>query len=1291
MAFSFSSKRLRITALIILVMLALAGILHFWFSRNAARYLESVVSDQSGGKLQLQVKGFSYNLFTGFIEVRKGSLRSLDSSSNPATYNIRLDKLTLHIQSFWPLLLERRLLLDSVEVNSPEITIYRWRKDPDLLRSRDQVSLPSELGRLYQSLLDALDGLQLKRIIIRNAGMVLNDRINPNLPPVRLRHVDFDLQYPGGQQRTDGRKTGAQNARLHIPAQSLTLPDGKHRLSFKRVELEQFGQRLQLDSCTIATVGSKTGQSQFVFYFKKLLLSGMDFDALYRLNTIKADSVFCTSPMFRLVVQKDSVRAKVRSKAMPQQSFRNLLSDMGASLDLGFIGVRDAGFQLNFNGNKKRTISNTRHDDFSMRGLRINSDSSQPFSVAAFDMMVRGYELYNEDSSTRFRFDSIQFKNDRIVLRQFAAETLPGRNSLHNERRYTIPYFELQDLNWYALIFEDRLQARNAYMVNPDIYFRALKFKRPRNRQSLFEILETAGDLLSLEEVHVRNGNLHLVSNSRTDIKLKGASLVLRTTSLLQARSTTGIKNSVQQLQFTSGTITQANAAIQLKDVRYLEQEGLLAGSLHISNKNGDATLQQVALADALVDREANSIALKGLRWKKGSLRMQLVPATPKSNNDPGTISLEGLQGANTSLLLTGGNKRISVLVHRLSADRIQQGGGKPVQVAGLALQTGALDIHLGPQQIAAQSLHYRQHGAFKLEQLSLQQQTDGDTLNLQTASVSGIAQLEPLLQQQWRMEQVTVEQPQLVWRKRMAANPPPAPTDKKTPPLHIGSVVILRPSADLSLYKRDSASHLRVQPIANGRIELRNFSTEGKTLSLEKLLLQTGPVVYQTNDGRKLGTEKGSLHLEASQLKRSLVDGKPRWSGTVDSILLQQPTSIALGKKGARLNIASASAGNLLIPQTGNSLQELWHYPKLWLRTGTGTYRDSTTVMYWEKARYDALNNILSLDSLNIQPAVTREAFIATHPYQTDYITFQTGPVQLTGFDRSRFELEQFLGAEKITVQRPVITLYRDKRPPFAGGVNKPLPTNKLQQITTPLQIGKVQLQDGIVVYTELNPRTNEEGIITLTNLNATIENIRNRNITQQDSLYIAMDALLLDSAKMSLQLRESYADTLAGFVMQLKMRPTSLSFLNPVVAPLSSVNIVSGTVDSLYLNALGREHLALGEMHLFYRDLKVKLVQFGESKTPKVLLAVASFLANNLVIRTNNKGRKSLLYVERLRDRSVFNYLVKMTMSGIVSGVGVKSNKRILKQYKKDLERLQLPHFRNEQRLESLVKEKE
>ena len=139
--------------------------------------------------------------------------------------------------------------------------------------------------------------------------------------------------------------------------------------------------------------------------------------------------------------------------------------------------------------------------------------------------------------------------------------------------------------------------------------------------------------------------------------------------------------------------------------------------------------------------------------------------------------------------------------------------------------------------------------------------------------------------------------------------------------------------------------------------------------------------------------------------------------------------------------------------------------------------------------------------------------------------------------------------------------------------------------------------------------------------------------------------------------------------------MKPTTLSFLNPVLAPLSNVIITSGSVDSLHLRAIGRENLAIGEMNMYYHDLKIKLVKPGAPDQATFKNKMMSLIANTFVIKKNNKGRTGLVYFERLRDRSFFNYIIKMTFSGLATSVGFKKNSKYRKQYKRELQNRNLP----------------
>ncbi|HET9277271.1 MAG TPA: hypothetical protein VFN95_03775, partial [Flavitalea sp.] len=183
------------------------------------------------------------------------------------------------------------------------------------------------------------------------------------------------------------------------------------------------------------------------------------------------------------------------------------------------------------------------------------------------------------------------------------------------------------------------------------------------------------------------------------------------------------------------------------------------------------------------------------------------------------------------------------------------------------------------------------------------------------------------------------------------------------------------------------------------------------------------------------------------------------------------------------------------------------------------------------------------------------------------------------------------------------------------------------------------------------------------------------NRNFIHEDSLGLSLNGYFMDSAFIDLRIKESYRDSLRGFLMSLRMKPTSLTFLNPVLVPMANVTVVSGSIDSLQLRAIGRENIALGEMNMFYHNLRIKLVRPGQPDKATFKTRLISLIANSFVIKRSNAGRTGLVYFERLRDRSFFNYIVKMTFSGLATSVGYRKNKKYMKKYRQALQDNHLP----------------
>jgi hypothetical protein len=124
-----------------------------------------------------------------------------------------------------------------------------------------------------------------------------------------------------------------------------------------------------------------------------------------------------------------------------------------------------------------------------------------------------------------------------------------------------------------------------------------------------------------------------------------------------------------------------------------------------------------------------------------------------------------------------------------------------------------------------------------------------------------------------------------------------------------------------------------------------------------------------------------------------------------------------------------------------------------------------------------------------------------------------------------------------------------------------------------------------------------------------------------------------------------------------------------------MTSVKIQSGMLDTVSMRAVANEHLAYGDMKMFYHDLKIKFLRNGDETKRTFITSLITFVANSFVIRNNNKSRTGKVFFLRDRERSAVSYLIKIAMSGIASSVGAKSNRKITRRYKKFIHLRNLP----------------
>jgi len=1264
-------KGLLIVAAAVLICVAA---LHIWFVNNAKAVLKQMVYSESKGKFKLDLKELSFELASNKLQIRNAVLLSTDSLTQPATYHVQFRKLTLKVGSFWPLLLQKKLLLDSIKLHDPELTVTQWRADTVAKVKRDDVSIPQEMGKLYNSMLDVLEAFAIQRIIVNNAKLSLVNKIKPGIEPVILSNIYFNLARTAEKQGPrDAFIPNEQTVELRTTDQDIALPGGRHRLAFKEFKLELFRKRILLNNCTITANATDSSKSSYTIFFKQLILAGVDFNAMYRYNLIKADSVYCENPLFNININTLADVEKAEKKERPDAN--KIIRELTGDLDLAYIGVKDAGIHINITGKKDRSLFNSNKDDFEMRGLRINGDSSQPVVVQRFDMLVRDYRLYNEDSSATYTFDSIHFANNKIVLNNFAMQTASIKGGRLGQRDFKIPYFELTGLDWFALIFDQNLVAQEATLLDPKIILTTAGRSTKKKKTNLFESLHSLDDFITLRRLNIVNGDVSMKLGPSTQLSLQKVNLSLNSNELLHSDNNAGIRQAVQKLSFLNGTINLKDVTAQISNARYTGSQLLSADRLSVQSRDGSvkASFQGIAIDDLLLDDDAEKVILDGLHWQKANIF--IAPKTkPTTQKGTGSMELRNISGANTAFRFNKDNATIQTYLEDIRLQSFSKAGTSAPRLEGLVSRGRSLNIITPELQMKADRYGIQSEGISKISGFSFTQIKGYDSILVRTPEITFGADLNALLSKDIHLQQVALQQPVITVSKRGSNNKEKTTSNTG---IRIDRFTASEPAIKISLYRNDSVSLINIPGKGNIAASGIVFNSEG--LHMDNLAVAASNATFLKTGGEVMGVEKGRINFDLSNINVSTGGEKPVWNALINKLVLENPNSMVFGKKKSRLITEQLALGNVtLSSESIGDVSKLMKFNvSAWLQTATGQFADSTTTLKWYNAAYNAGTKVLRMDSFSYYPTQPLDSVMKYTPYQTDYITFRSGALQLTDFNLERYKKDSSILAHTLTVTQPIITVYRDKAPPYRPAGIKPLPTDMLKRIPLPIHLQGVNLVNGRLSYTEKNAKSGAEGTLVLSRLRASLSNIKNSNFKENDSLQLSLTAWLMDSAELNLRVRESYVDTLSGFLMTLRMKPTNLTFLNPVLAPLSNVILKSGTIDSLHLRAIANDEVAIGTMNMYYHDLKIQLVKGGDETKSNFLTNAASFLANTFVIKKNNRGRPGFVYFERDKQRSFFNYLIRSTFSGMAASVGVKKNSKYKKKYAKLIKEKGLPEI--------------
>ena len=1256
-------KILKTLGIILGVIVILITSLHIYVVNNAESLVEEIVARESNGKLKLKVENIKFNYFSKKVELQNVAFYSNDSLDLKTSYYFQVDRIKMKVKGLIPIFTRRELRIDSLALVAPKIEVTRLK--PLDRPTQSEVSIPQEMGRVYNSIMDALKFLEVKRFQFDEGQFKLINKVLPDQQPLVINKIHFHIEDFKVDSTTDAEDY-PDSAKLVFwtKDQDITFPDGNHRLAFSRFRIKIKKRVIEIDSCTLIGKRGPNSQSGFSLFLDTLKLTNVDFKALYENDLIKADSVYCLNPKFKIQLElknRDPGKTNI-------PNLDTLINQLTGDLQLGYVGVKNASLDITTTRNDNSTTFTSDKNNFEMTGLVIDQNAKQPVSLQSFEMAIRNYENFVKDSSYFLRFDSIRFRENRVHLSNFSVNTEPYKD----KRNIQVRQFILSELSWADLLFDRRIVAKQALLIRPVIDYYPSANVKPKTRNPIVNSLAGINNFMDLDRIQIENGKIKIKTRRTIDLQLEDANVIINSSRISNSVSIENAEGSIELLNFKKGIMKTPGLVINMDDASFdgLRNKFLFGKvilydhqqTFHINASN--IKLDSMVYVDSL-----KMLSGEGVSWQKATIEVNLFEKE-KKKADAFSVLLKRIQGNNTQVFFNNDQSSLSVFLNEFSLTSLDR--KEKTRIDGLKTDGKQLYWYNKNSSLAVTGFSLTDHSASLVNDLHYKQTKDNKGVDIKAANVSFIPDVNSMIKGSTDLKNVIVKQP-LIYIRSGDNNDS---SSIALPDLSVDQLELQQPV--FSMENGATKGTKRIDWNGNkSDIHLKNLQVDKKNgINIGSLNTTISDFSFTSAENKTTTSKEGSVKVQLSDIK--LKPGKELlWSASANEIIAKNFSADSIGNKPANVKVYEGVIKNLRLGSEikGNIKEIIKKNPAFTVTDISGQIVDQNNQWDWYNLSFDKRAKSFSLDSFSYHPVKGRDEFVAAHKWQTDYMTIKTGTVTVSNFDLDQYLEDSVFRSGNVTIHNPYFTSYRDKRPPFNGGIIKPLPAKLIQKIPFKVSVDTILIRNGTAVYTELNDKTNETAVVPVTRMSGDIFPIRNFDLTNSDTFRIRLNGYLLDSGWIRLRTRESYLDTLSGFLITVRMRPHSMMYLNQILPALSSIKLQSGYLDTLTMRAIGQEHLALGEMRMDYHDLKVQFLKNGKEDKRTFLQGLKTFIANSFIIKNENKKRIGVVYFPRWRDRSFINYYIKIAMSGVASSIGARKNQRLMKRYSRQLKVRQLP----------------
>ncbi len=1192
---------------------------------------------------------------------------------------VTCDFIHIKLNSIIGMLFSGSLRVQLIDIDKPSITSYSKKKS-----TAKQKTIAEAIKEMQNSMFDAFSQLHVQKALIRDASVKIfppgDDGSYFGLNHITLNFSDIQIE----------KATSQDSAKFHIEGEitidkpDVHLIDSTVSVQLGSVRASSARHNLVIDSLQFNHINNN-GQPELI-KFSTLRIVKFNWPRFLNESVFELDSV---------VVAKGSADISLlqtKKSNKPAKAERKQYS--GNSFIIHYASVSDVSYELEtkdyINKQNKMMLMKLQGDSFMLKELSLINGRQPALDVQEFKIKIRNFQENNENNTYTFTLGDIAVNNHTLVIKDYLLQANKG-SKFGIDNKVLIPELRLENYSLSDLM-QKRLIASRLTVVNPEIVIDILeksaqkKHAKKDINSSIQQLMASLSTKLSLGEIVVENAAIKMLPQAapNDEFKISGLSIVVNGEEALQSNSFTDILHSIKKFTTSGFNLSSAKMNFKVNDVRLLNQpRGLYFGSIAgNAGPNAQLDLKGVTLlneTNTLDISSADGLNASDLLVESGSISITkpTIPPPPKAvAKTPPPIRVKNLNLQNIKFQLHENGKLGASAGLNLNAIDFMFANNtvywSTLNIAGTkpAFNTEAITFNAGNMQIV-------QPGTFELTNPT------GELNNTNTHIAFNAEQLRigvglsstniPEL----KVQDVYLNKPK--FKIEITQHPKTVAENKTAKPfaknISLESLSLDEPAIDFMMKKSDGKL-IQHSFFYTGHLNCKNLQLSNENNATQ---VKVASVDYETQHVNAEVAEKlfspSSLRLQVSNLL--LNPATKKISLMVDTAMLTDISNTIIGKKKDTISFHIAEVGISHFPySTGNSIKPIALLTKhnWWTKGANLIYNTEKQKLQVDGLSFEHNSKYsFAFDSMQMRSQFSRDSFWMAQPFEKDYMTLSTGKTYSNNLNLNFANNKPIVDIGSLFVNNLVLIPERDKRRPEDTVSYRPLLAKQIMGIPLSFKIDTIALQDATVRYNEIAKKSGGEGVIFFHNISGYVLNAKTYDVRPNDTLRIRLRVNLYGKGALQLGFRQSYHDSLQGFWMGVRMGKFTMAEMNKLLQPQMGLRINSGQIDSLLLLVNGNDHFAYGTMDLRYHSMNVRLM--GQGGKEKYFGAnTINWLANQ-ILRRHDNGKPNLVFKERVKKRGQFNFWGKIAVEGLLTNIGVKSDKKEKKNFKKNLKQYKLP----------------